>query len=218
MKNTETKSWTTGEENVQLFHNTGRAGFSFVGAYTFNPWNVISQGTGKQNRIGDSIVARGCLFRLWLANKVDRPNIMYRILIMVYPKTWNNARVTNGSIDPMLTVTNGSNGNYMCLPVDTEKGIKVLYDKIYNVNSGFNANATFPVGSATLTGREAHFFKKIWIKSKKGNVLKYESNGAQDMLNKPMVGMVIPYDSTGTLITDNVASLSYIIRMYFKDP
>jgi len=212
MRTAETKEFEFANENQQLYHNTGVLGLAFTAPIMFNSWNQIAQGTGKQQRIGDTIQARGMRVRIWIANKSDRPNVMYRILVLVLPKTYNNVRVTSGSIDPFASPWTGSNGNAMCLPVDTEKGIRVLYDKTSNLQLNFSG----VVGGGP---KEGHMLKRIFIKSKGGTgaTIKYESNLTQDIVQKPMAVYVIPYDSYGTLITDNIASCAWFATMYYKD-
>lgn len=219
MKTSETKEWDFANENQQLFHNTGLSGTTFVGPLIFNPWNAIGQGAGKQQRIGDTITARGMSLRLWMANKSDRPNLLYRVIVCILPKTYNNARVTAGSIDIGTASFSGSNGNYICLPVDVEKGIKVLYDRVFSCEKGVsNISYPGPIPATRPAGNvEAHMFKKLWIRSKKNSTIKYESNANQDIINKPMAVYVIPYDSFGTLTTDNVASCAFFAKLYFKD-
>lgn len=183
-----------------------------MGPILFNTWNAIGQGSGEQQRIGKEVYARGMSLRIWMANKLDRPNVMYRLIVCILPKTWNNARVTLGSIDIGEGVQAGvGTGNYMVLPIDTEKGIKVLYDRVFNCQSGVSGNLVGPAN------KESHIYKKLWIKSKKGQKLQFESNGTQDILNKPMAVYLIPYDSFGTLTTDNIASCAGTCKIYWKD-
>lgn len=210
MKNTETKRYTVAVENQQLYHNTGVTGGAFVGPLTFNLWRFIPQGTTENNRVGDEIVPRGMSVRLWLANKQDRPNILYRVIVCVLPRMYNASVVSAGSIDIGIQPNQGVNGSYLCLPVDTTKGIKVLYDKVFRNEVG-NSN------TGTGVMKECHFFKKIWIKSKKGSKIKY-TRQTQEIENKFMAMYVIPYDSYGTLTTDNIASCAHVTTMYFKDP
>lgn len=217
MKTAETKMWPFANENQQLYHNTGLAGATYVAPIIFNVWNAIAQGPGKQQRIGDTIIPRGFSLRLWIANKLDRPNIMYRLIVCVLPKTFNNARVTAGSIDIGQPNFAGACGNYMCLSMDTEKGIKVLYDRVFNLQVG-NSSQSFANGGLRPAGNlECHTFKKLWIKSKKGSTVKYESNANQDIINKPMAVYLIPYDSYGTLNTDIVGTCAFTGKLYFKD-
>lgn len=218
MKTAETKELTFGFENVQLYHNTGTTGYTFVGPLLFNTWNSIGQGAGEQQRIGKEVYARGMSLRLWIANKLDRPNVMYRLIVCILPKTYNNARVTIGSLDIGEGVNaGGAVGNYMVLPMDTEKGIKVLYDRVFNLQTGVS-NISYAQGGLRPAGNlECHMYKKLWIKSKKNQRLRFESNGNQDIINKPMAVYLIPYDSYGTLTTDNIASCAGVCKIYWKD-
>lgn len=166
-------------------------------------------GTNNHQRIGDEIVPRGMSMRLWLANKQDRPNILYRILVLIMPKSYNGIAVTAGSMDIGITFDNGANGNYITMPIDTEKGVKVLYDKVHRNEIGL---------SRGIDGqyRENHLFKKLWIKRKRANKIAWDSAGVE-IVNKMLNVYVIPYDSYGTLTTDNIASCAWTCTLYYKD-
>lgn len=208
MKNAETKNYRIANENQQLYHNTGVQGFAHVGPILFNPWRYIPLGTNNHSRIGDTITPRGMSVRLWMANKDDRPNIMYRVLVLIMPKTYNSIGITAGSVDIGATFQNGANGNYLTMPIDTEKGIKVLFDKVYKNEAGSNAS--------TITTREYHTFKKLWIKRKRSSNVNWETAGVE-IVNKPLSIYVIPYDSYGTLTLDNIASCAWTATLYYKD-
>ena len=72
----------------------------------------------------------------------------------------------------------------------------------------------------TITGsgalKECHKLVKIKIKSKKSSTIIFDSV-SQNIVNSPLAMFIIPYDSYGTLVTDNVASYSFHTRMYYKD-
>lgn len=217
MKAAETKQIAAGNENVQLYHNTGLSGATFVNPIIFNPWNQIGQGSGRQQRLGLEITPRGMSLRIWMANKLDRPNILYRVAVVVLPKTYNNSRVTAGSIDPFVPIyAGGGVGNNIALFWDVEKGIKVLYDRVFSNEKGYSS--VLAAGGGTSTGnKECHIFKKLWIKRKRSSNIRFESNTSQDILNKPLAVYCIPYDSYGTLTTDNIASCGYAYQLYWKD-
>ena len=126
MRVAETKNYNIANENQQLYHNTGTSGFSFVGPILFNPWRGIPLGTNNHQRIGDEVYPRGMKMRLWMANKLDRPNIYYRVIVAILPKQYNGLTVSAGSIDIGRSFQQGANGNYLTMPIDVEKGIKVL--------------------------------------------------------------------------------------------
>lgn len=209
MKNVETKYFDTGAENVQLYHNTGLAGGAHVYPVVFNPWNQIASGTGRQMRVGDIINPRGLLFKGWISNKLDRPNVNYRIVVCVMPRMLNGAVVTAASVDPAPPFDSGACGNYTLLPWDKEKGIKVLYDKVIKITS--------PWGDATgNTQKECSRDFKFFIKRKNARPIKFDTNF--NILNNPLSIYIIPYDAYGSLTTDNIASCAFMYRMYWKDP
>lgn len=202
----ETKYYDAGNENQQLYHNTGVTGYAHVGAVYFNPWQSIVKGTDRSNRIGDTISPVGMLLKLWLSNKFDRPTVSYRVVCCIMPRVYNGALTTAGNVDPGPTMNVGANGNYSVLPWDKEKGIKVLYDKLHVVQGYDNYAAA---------GKETHKNVKIWIKRKRGRSIKFDSNN--QILNNYFALYVIPYDSYGSLTTDNIASMALFARLYFKD-
>lgn len=210
----EVKMYTIAGENLQLYHNTGIGGYAFSGPVLFNPWNQVAGGSGRQQRIGDKIVPVRMDLKIWVANKLDRPNITYRVIVCILPKTFNNVRVGAGSIDIGSPVWSGTCGNYSILPVDEDKGITVLYDKTQLIQTGFNASN--PTGT-TFVGKEAHGYFDISIKRPRSGEIRYESNSTQDILNRPVAIYVIPYDSYGTLTTDNVSSCSFFCKLLFTD-
>lgn len=215
MNTAETKRWIGAEENVQLYHNTGKTGTTYVNPILFNPWRLITQGTQEVQRIGDEIYPRGMAVNLWLSNKNDRPNILYRIFVCILPRMYNASVVAAGSIDPMITPVLGTNGNYCCLPIDTTKGIKVLYDKVLRGNTS-GTNACMSNTGALNVPKEWSMFKKLWIRRKRSSKIKY-TRGTQEVENKFVAVYVIPYDAYGTLTTDNIASCAYTCTLYFKD-
>lgn len=221
MKTAETKKYQFADENVQLFHNAGAAAAAATPslAQPFNIWAGINKGTNSYNRVGDRIIPRGMKLSIWLANKDDRPNIMYRIIIAKVPKAINGVATQQNNVDPFDQIQLGNTGNRMLLNLDRDRGIKALHDKVYTINSGYNASnvGTNLAPSPNNIRREAHLYKKFWIKSKRSKPIVYDSTGSNQIVNNPLMVWVIAYDSYGTLLTDNIASLSYYGIIYFKD-
>lgn len=209
-KNSETKIYRIAVENQQLYHNTGTTGYTYVGPCLFNPWRYIPLGTNNHSRVGDTITPVGMSVRLWMANKLDRPNILYRVLVLIMPKSYNSIATGAGNLDIGAPFQNGTNGNYMTMPIDTEKGIKVLYDKVFSNELGYSANP-YVTG-----GKECHLFKKLWIKRKRSRNIVFDTAGVE-IVNNPLNIYVIPYDSFGTLTTDNIASCAWTTTLYYKD-
>lgn len=217
MKAAETKHFDIAEENVQLWHNVGASVAGPVGlplksfATFFNPWADIDKGTARNNRIGDKITPRGMSIKLWIANKLDRPNVMYRIMVIRAPKAVSGALVGFDTIDWFEQANLGSTNNRMILPLDKDRGAKAYYDKVVNINQG-NAGV-----GGNAAGKEGHKLVKLWIKRKSSSPIVFESATNNRIVNNPLLFYVIPYDSFGTLVTDNIASCSYFCTMYYKD-
>jgi hypothetical protein len=91
------------------------------------------------------------------------------------------------------------------LPLDTDRGVKAYYDRVFTTNLAVTGN-----------GRESHMIVKINLLRKESRDIVYDSAN-QNIVNSPLLLYVIPYDSYGTLITDNITSYSYSMRMRYKD-
>lgn len=218
-KKAETKYAYLNRENVQLYHNVGESGGG-AGPYTapatdasfFNVWAQIQKGTNVYNRIGNEIYPRGMALRLWLANKDDRPNLHYRIVIGCLPKQNQSSVATSATncnwMENYLNVLNGYPNH--------DLGVKVFYDKVVKNEIGFQAVNTNNGNSSNFTRKESHKWMKIFIKRKKANKIVFNDT-TNVIVNKPVFLAVIPYDSYGTLVTDNVASMAYSCKLYFKD-
>lgn len=214
MKNIETKYYDDAYENLNLYHNTGYSSLPPVGsdvkAIIFNPWAVIPTGTLRYQRIGDNIMPRGMAIRLWLSNKNDRPNVIYRIIVARLPKTYDGTIVSATNFNPFQIPNSGGLGNRLILPADKDKGVKFLYDRcVSNVK-----NPTY-FGSGP-SGKEASKLVRIWIKRKRANKITFDQLKA-DIVNRPVAIYVIPYDAFGTLTTDAIGSCALWYRMYYKD-
>jgi len=213
LKTAETKYYDIGVQNVELYHNCGEFITLFPGFETaivnwFNPWAKITKGTDRLNRIGDRITPRGMSLKMFLANKADRPNTQYRIIVATLPKLFDTS-ITTARFDPFQRANNGTCENTHLLPADKDKGIKFLYDKIHRLTQ------VRGVGGTTV-GKEMTKTVKLWIKRKRSNDIIYDTTSTT-IVNKPLAIYVIPYEQYSTLETDNVSSMTGFMRMYYKD-
>lgn len=220
LRTAETKKYHFAEENVQLYHNIGYSStaapvmtFSSMPIF-YNIWAEIPKGAASYQRIGDKITPRGMSLKIWLANKSDRPNLHYRIIIAKVPKQLAGVVTTASSItNPWEADETGSVGNKLIMGLDKDRGIKALYDRVVRAEWGANVSEA----AGTVSRKECHTFKKIWLRNKKNRDIVYDSTNAQQIVNNPILLWVIPYDSYGTLTTDNVASCAYRGTLYYKD-
>lgn len=217
MKKTETKNTTIAVENQALYHNYQQTALNGQPTSDGTFWNCwatsIVAGTRYDQRIGNEIYPRGMSVRLYLENVDDRPNIHYRVIIGVAPKTRTDGTAMTFNA---LELMQGVGGNII-RHVNTEYGYKILYDRVFKSELG----TSFSVDpGASWNRRRCHLFKKIWIRRKKGGKIRYTNSVAglaAPIDNKPVFMMVIPYDSYNTLATDQIAVLNYQAKLYWKD-
>lgn len=215
MKKSETKYFDIGVEDNQLYHNLGWGTTLLIPvrpssiALWFNPWINIPQGTSRAQRIGDGIIPRGMSINMFLANKQDRPNTQYRVIVARLPKVFNGILTTN-AFDPFQDANSGLCGNNHLKPADTDKGVKFLYDRIHRLSMN---QYTSGAGGA----KEFTKSIKLWIKRKGSKAIKYDTTSST-LVNNPVAVYVIPYEQFSTLTTDQVGSVTGFMRMYYKDP
>jgi hypothetical protein len=217
MKNSETKYYESGQDNVQLWHNRGFAlnalppfNVSSI-PLLFNFWPNVQQGVGRSERVGDKITPRGMSIKLFLANKFDRPNVMHRVIVARLPKEYAGG-VTGSIFDPFQ---NNACGNRMLLHADHDKGVKFLYDRIHRTTSNQAIGGGYPEFNSGVV-KEGTKCIKLWIKRKTARPIVFNQN-LQQIVNSPIAVYVIPYEQYSTLESSNVSSLTYVARIYYKD-
>lgn len=78
----EKKHFTWLNENIQLLHNKGDYTENFLSCK--QGITDDESGTAQLNRIGDEIMLKNITVRLWVSNKADRPNVMYKAFLFWY--------------------------------------------------------------------------------------------------------------------------------------
>jgi len=203
LKNSETKHTHNINENVSLNHNSPDMSYNHLNTTQA----VTDNNQGAQNfacRVGDEVIARGISYKFWFANKLDRPNVMYKIAIFRY----------KSGTTPAVPAPYFAQGlaNYMIRDFDIEQ-FKIL--KVITFNLQTNAQRIITVGGA-LVGAEGHRAVSIYIPLK-NQKLKYE-NGTATPRFTDIGYSIVAYDSFGTVTTDTIASFSVNRKFYFKDP
>lgn len=190
----ETKTVGKTAENVQLFHNKAL----YQGALLATTQGVQDPNNqvGNSARIGDEISLRNVNIRFWLSNKLDRPNVMYKLFLFWY---------TEGQT---LSDT-------LCFFTQSNK----MLDRINNENISVIDQKTVFSKDMYLNGTEKFEHSQLCTLNAnwKGKKIIYDNGGTTP--RKRNVGFcVVCYDAYGTLQTDNIASLAYDYVTRFQDP
>ncbi|AXH75133.1 MAG: putative capsid protein [Circoviridae sp.] len=195
----ETKTVGRNKENIELFHNKAfyQGGLLSTDQGIVDPNNQQS----LKARIGDEILLRNTNVRLWLSNKNDRPNVMYKCILFWYE---SGAQLSDAYC--YFTQT-----NKMLDRLNVEN-IGIIDQKTIFSQSSYSTGVASDAGSAkehsqlcTLNGN--------W----KGKKIKYVE-GAPAPADKDIGVCVVCYDAYGTLQTDNIASFAFNYVTRFQDP
>lgn len=198
LKQCETKHRTVTYENQSLFHNTPKDWS--VGQ---NPLRALAQGDGENQRTGDEIIGQRINYKLWLSNKSDRPNVLYRIVVYRCPKDEEST--------DHVAIYEGTTGNKMTDYINTEKYTPVFqkFVKITN-DASLEEGATLKEVSKLVSFSINLRDQKIKYENGGTNIPKYQ----RDSLRVSITA----YDAYGTLVGDNIASYAISARVYYKDP
>lgn len=199
----EQKMSVRGIQNNQLWHNGGATGNV---AITTNLLQT-TVGTSQFHRIGDKIYSQGLDFRLWLSNKLDRPNVMYRIIV-VSAEASDLPSATNIS-DLFFAVESGSNFSCMTAFVNVDK-YRVHKDMVIQPFGGDYSLEDV----ATL--REHSRFVSFTVNTNKNISYKLD-NGIVPVGANSYALFVFAYDAYGTTTVDDIATVAWMAKHRFKD-
>lgn len=192
----EDKGFVYTSENRQLLHNKPDYVGKFLGDIQQGTATGDQSNTGigeKTCRLGDRIRLKNINIRLWLSNKFDRPNCMYKGILYWYP-------VGNAPSDTMVYKTQSNK----MLDRYNNKVIKIIDTFIVQSKEDYSVVEKEKSYLATLN------------KSYKNKLIQYDNNGA--VTKGWELGLtVVVYDAFGTLQTDNIASYAYQSLITFED-
>lgn len=196
LKTAETKYTKAAYEDLQLFHNTPTAVFLNM-LYT-------PQGVTEESRVGDKIQAKGLQAKFYFESKPDRPNCTFRIIFYTSPPD----QVSSGS--PSAFFENDI-GNKLLDKVNTNKYriVKQKFIQMKGQDTTWNINDVKKNISKTVEMYIPFKGRTVTYSSESGGTPKYQ----RDCISC----IVIAYDAYGTLVTDNIASVGFYSRFYFKD-
>jgi hypothetical protein len=182
--NTELKCYSDVSGNFQLYHNLGIPYFNLQSLLD----NIVPT-TGVNGRIGNRIFVKEVDIQMVLNNKVDRPNVTYRFVVVAAPVTVATDAYTE------LFAGGGICGAH--LPT----GSTLLHDAVIPVNQG---STQFVASAATGATKERSCYHRATIPINKPVVYSPATAGCSTRIT----GWIVAYDAFGTLTTDNIASVA----------
>lgn len=203
LKKAETKETHRIEENINLYHNGQNIKSALL--YTQQGLGDSDVGTSSYDcRVGNEIVAKGLSLKMWFANKLDRPNVMYRVVVFKY----------RADQVPATIFKSQGTSNIMLRDIDTDR-YTILAVKNFNLNQG--AAERILTVNDTFVGVEGHVYRKLWI-NLKNKKIQYTDNNSGSPKYYDIGFAVMTYDSWGTPTSDIIASYAFNAKLYFKDP
>lgn len=208
MKVAETKVSETASENNQLYHNSLFKCENNPLYTTQGTTDGDTQGTAQQ-RVGDMVQGIKLWWRVMLFNKEDRPNLHYRFLVVRQQTDRTGSYNPSLPADFQLEALSG-NGNLMFASSSQERAT-IVYDKTFTLNS--------PNGWVDGLDNHKEVSRIININYKipkaHSKILYHDGGSVPKRFIYNLY--IVPYDSYGTLTTDNIASFAYSRYFYFKD-
>lgn len=182
------------KENGQIYHNkpfyvTGLMKNVQQGDMTGD------DGSTKTIRIGDQISLKNINVRLWLSNKLDRPNCMYKGVLFWYPV---DSSVGDSLV--YLTQTNKILDRY------NFKAITVIDQFILKSREMYDNG----------TEKWEHSYLTSFNKRYKNKKIQYQTNSTTPK-GHDLGFAIVAYDAYGTQQTDNIASFAYSCQLTFQD-
>lgn len=214
LKNCETKKSSQYMATaVGLFHNL---------AYYVSNLQATNQGVSDpegfsqagRNRVGDEVIARGLKIKWFMENVLDRPNVMYRIIVFRYNTLEGNGP---GLSDPYFwrgTDGVGANMNRM-LDAPNPERVKVLKEILIKPTNQANYSQPAQAGGA------GPFVKtnlaECWIPLNNRKI-QYNDSDSKFVRFTDIGFAVTVYDAINTGQTDQLANLQWTSTFYYKDP
>jgi len=181
--------------NRQLYHNGSGGGDTGLTVLTIFP----PQGTGVGNRIGDRILAKQIDVKLWLSNKSDRSNVMYRVFAAILPGK------VDGNTSALTDIVTGAN---LMMSFPQSDRVTIIYDHI--VNPDMQGSTIYP---GVYTGKERSYYHSFTIP-----LFESMSCNTNNVCDTSNIGLyVVAYDAFGSLASDNIASCAFQTRLWFTD-
>lgn len=205
----EQKMTNFSNQNVQLYHDGSLSSLGGV-RLVLNNMLATTQGVTQYNRVGDAIYSQKVNVKLWLSNKLDRPNVMYRIIVLA----GELADMPDGNGPTGVAL---SDIFYNAGAITTMTGylnrdkFKVIRDQYVQPFGG-----DYSLEASSDKKEHSRMFEFSIPVNK---VIRYKTDNGTVPEGANCYGLAIcAYDAYGSLLTDNIASFAYSVQHLYKDP
>jgi len=181
----------------QIYHDSYAAPYSLDDAS-----QMPSQGMGDMERVGDEIYTSRIQVQMLLAQKLDRKNVTFRLIVV---KATSQAVPTN-----YATLFIGTTDNCLLDEVNKDR-VNVVYDKL------IKKIITPDLSGVGGADKEFTFVHKFNIPMKERIKFGIDADTGANNRKKHYM-YVFAYDAYGTLVTDNIAYCQTYSTLYYKDP
>lgn len=219
--------------NTQLNHNA--AGYCLN-----NNLLEIGMGLNQNQRSGDKIRSLNLQFRVWLSNKLDRPNVMYRVTVV---KGDMYDMLTTNPLTTFFLPTSGASGSQIMIDHINYDKYSVLYDRTFQPPAGdYSLEASVPSNSTTYDfpmlvdggfvirdaialaeylSRQATYkerSKLVTFNIPTNKIITYRQDQGVIPEGKNVYAILVHvYDAFGTLVSDQIATVSWTMKHNFID-
>ena len=197
LKNCETKYKTIALDKQELYHNK-------LYNFSTNLWTCLpGQGDTDGSRDGDQINLTGLKFRLMFGQKLDRPNVTFKVYIVEYDDVLSGDPTTYADFYHNITA------NGLLDPVQSKR---------WKIRKAFTLKNS--KGSVAIETANKEYVRalELWLPYRK--LVNFRADASSLAVNLPQHLNIIclAYDAYGTVSLDNIGYWQGAVTAYFKDP
>lgn len=192
LRTAETKQNTLYINRANLQHNTW---------YYNNNMISIAQGDGHNQMVGEEIFLRNLVVKLQFNSKQDRPQLMFRVMLLRVPADKNTTAIAS--------LFEGSSNAMIALPTTSE--VRILAEKTVRMRG--SSHWTYASGSTVV---QKDLAETCELSCSLGSLKTRYDAGLPKFFNIRLA--IVAYDAHTTLTSDVVADFEFNSRVFFKDP
>ncbi len=196
LRTCETKQRSSYITQQTLKHNTWYSNYGLLNLF---------EGTDRDNRTGEDVYLKALTIKMHFNTFSDRPQVMFRCMLVRVPTDKKGTTTDN----LFQWAASAGATNYMLAFPHTDI-VTVLAEKFVQIKGDSHWD-----NIGTLVSKQMATTCVLSYNFKMGQRVKYYDNEPRDFSIRLLV---LAYDAHGTLVSDNLATMETMFRLYFKDP